>query len=337
MLNITKCYLNKSGEILEPLNMHKDLILEIFYYMALTRAFDQKAINLQRTGRLGTFPSSFGQEALFVSAGLALEKTDSYCPYYRDQGAMLARGANMDRLFAYWAGLELGNDLGNGVFDLPISVPIASQTTHAAGLAYAFKYKNQKQLVLCSMGDGATSKGEFYESLNICAIHKLPVLFLINNNKYAISTPLENQSPMSDLSKKGLSFGIDGFVVDGHDAIAVYHAVRSLREYCLEAGPAILVADTHRMHDHTTADDASRYLEPNYLAIGQEHDAIARMSKLIAQEQIARISTKVTDMVSSAVNSYFELIDNTSPFDYTFAKKPACLQQQEHIFEGLNA
>lgn len=309
---------------------------QLYYYMALTRAFDQKAINLQRTGRLGTFPSSYGQEGLFVSAGLAIEKEDSYCPYYRDQGALIARNANITRLLCYWGGFEIGNDLLSDRFDLPINVPIASQTTHATGIAYAIKYRNEQRIALCSIGDGGTSKGEFYESLNMSAVHKLPVLFVINNNCYAISTPISQQSATLDLSKKGLAFDIPSINVDGQNAIEVYNKIQEMREHCLKRGPAIIVAKTYRLHDHTTADDAKRYLSENYISDGENNDPIARIQALISEDYITKADKKIKDVINYSVDQYLAMTDTSSPFEYTFQKMPACLKHQKTICEAYN-
>lgn len=145
-----------------------ETLLFLYKNMSLVRQFDNKAINLQRTGKLGTYPSSRGQEAVGVGIGHALEQHDVFCPYYRDQGTLLLRGIKLSEFLTYWGGDERGSDYSNPDVkeDFPNCVPIAGQMLHAAGVAYAIKYRKQNRAVLTTCGDGATSKGDFYEAIN---------------------------------------------------------------------------------------------------------------------------------------------------------------------------
>lgn len=314
--------------------MNQNLLDDMYFYMQLTRAFDQKAINLQRTGRLGTFPSSMGQEALFVGLGLAMKPQDCLCPYYRDQGALFARGADPTRMLCYWGGMEMGNDLGYESFDMPISVPIASQTTYACGIALAAKLKKNNQAVFCTLGDGATSKGDFYEALNMAAIHKLAIVFVINNNQYAISTHLSEQTSEQALENKGLSAGIQGIKIDGCNIVEVYEKISAARKLCLTDGPQLIAADTYRLHDHTTADDAKRYLKENYLTEGISNDPIKKFENNYQIENSEQLKAKADAIIEQATQEYLASYDTNSPFKHTFENMPECLMNQMYQWES---
>ena len=301
--------------------------------MSLTRAFDQKAINLQRTGRLGTFPSSYGQEGLFVGLGLAMNKNDTLCPYYRDQGALIARGAKLSRIFCYWGGMELGNDLCLETDDMPFAVPIASQTTYACGLAYAAKLRNQNKVIFCTLGDGASSKGDFYEAMNMAKLHQLAIIFIINNNGYAISTPIAEQSANLNLKDKGLGFGIPGYDIDGSNIQEVHSMLKELRQQCLNEGPILCVAKTFRMHDHTTADDAKKYLAPNYLELGLNADPINQLAQCLPASRQKQLEELAKATVADAAQEYLSTRDQESPFKHVFADMPACLSNQYQSWE----
>ena len=310
-----------------------DLTAKMYYYMSLTRAFDQKAINLQRTGRLGTFPSSFGQEGLFVGLGLAMDRNDTLCPYYRDQGTLIVRGAKLSRIFCYWGGMELGNDLCLETDDMPFAVPIASQTTYACGLAYAAKIRNQKKVIFCTLGDGASSKGDFYEAMNMAKLHQLAIIFIINNNGYAISTPIAEQTANLNLKDKGLGFGIPGYDLDGSNIHEVHATIRALRQQCLKEGPLLCVAKTFRMHDHTTADDAKKYLDPNYLELGLSADPINHISKLLPASRQKQLTELAKATVADAAQEYLSTIDHELPFAHVFQNMPPCLVAQKQSWE----
>ena len=228
--------------------------------------------------------------------------------------------------------MELGNDLGLA-YDMPISVPIASQTTYACGIAFAAKFKSENKVVFCTLGDGATSKGDFYEALNFAAIHKLALVFVINNNQFAISTPLAEQSPNADLSEKGLSFGIPGHSLLGNDIIAIYEKMQQLRQLALTEGPQIIAIKTYRMHDHTTADDAQRYLPENYLADAEEYDPILALAPKICAAVKTKQAQIIETKITAAVDNYLALNEQDSAFTHTFANMPKSLVKQQQFWE----
>lgn len=287
--------LNESGHVhsgFEQLLHHisTDTLLNLYFRMQFTRAFDDKAINLQRQGRLGTFPSARGQEAIASAYGLAMTEMDILAPYYRDQAALLFRNMPPQHLLAYWGGDERGNTHADFSQDFPICVPIASQCPHAAGAAYALKLKAQHAAVVCSLGDGATSKGDFYESLNMASLHILPCLFVVNHNQWAISVPTEKQTASKSISDKALAAGMPARRVDGNDPIAMYLACSDALTHARNGnGPSLIEAITYRAAPHTTADQAQRYETEEQRATALDYDPILRLRTLLRAEGILNI------------------------------------------------
>ena len=202
--------------------------------MVLTRIFDEKAVALQRTGRLGTYASSLGQEAVGVGVASAMRQSDVLLPSFREQSAMLWRGVTMPEILAYWGGDERGSNYTGPREDFPVCIPVGTQFPHAAGVALAMKLRGEDRAAVVIGGDGATSKGDFYEAMNIAGVWRLPVVFVINNNQWAISVPRSAQSAATTLAQKSVAAGFYGEQVDGNDVIAV-HAITAERA---GAGPA---------------------------------------------------------------------------------------------------
>ena len=169
--------------------------------MVLTRVFDAKAVALQRTGRLGTFASSLGQEAVAVGIGTAMHAQDVLVPSFREQGAMFLRGVTPTELLLYWGGDERGSDFAAARHDFPICVPIGTQAPHAAGVALAIQLRGEPQATVCTLGDGATSRGDVYEAMNFAGVRRLPVVYVVNNNQWAISVPRSAQSGAETLAQ----------------------------------------------------------------------------------------------------------------------------------------
>lgn len=288
----------------------KSILLDIYYSIVKTRTFDRKAIALQRTGMLGTFPSSFGQEAIYVVIGKLMQKEDILCPYYRDQGAMMMRGVLAEEIFAYWGGDERGNNYKNQPHDFPINVPIGSQCLHAVGAAFAIRYRKQKRAVVTTIGDGGTSKGDFYEALNFASLHSLPIVFIINNNKWAISTPVKKQTNTSSLAQKAIAAGIDCIKVDGNDVFALHYAINNaLTKAYNQDGPFLIEAETYRLHDHTTADDATRYNPKAELDVAINKEPLIRLSKYLGltPEDKANMDSKAKHEIQHAADIFLKM------------------------------
>lgn len=315
----------------------KETLLPLYQAMLLTRLFDSKAVTLQRTGKLNTYASTLGQEAISVGIGASMRKEDILCPFYRDYGAQLMRGVKMQEILSFWKGNEWGNHFSECPNDFPICVPIATQVLHAAGVATAFKLRKQARVAITTCGDGATSEGDFYEALNIAGAWQLPVVFVINNNQWAISTARKAQSHAKTLAQKAIAAGIQGEQVDGNDVIAVKFVVERAAEKARAGkGPSVVEALSYRLSDHTTADDAARYRASEELQRAYKEEPISRLrTYLFAQaswteEENKNFIHQCNLTIENAVNEYLALPKPaiTDMFDYHFARLPADLNEQ---------
>lgn len=321
-------------------------LIKMYRMMVLVRAFDVKAVNLQRTGKLGTYPPAVGHEAAQVGAAAALRAEDVIAPVYREIGTQIWRGVRMVEILRYWGGDETGNDFVNSRHDFPWCVPIATQTLHAAGAAFAFKIRKEPRCALAYIGDGGTSEGAFYEAMNVAGVQKLPVVFYVINNKWAISVPLELQTAAQTLAQKSIAAGIPGIQVDGNDILAV----RDVMEQALARarrgdGPTVIEALTYRLSDHTTADDASRYRRAGEVEEGWKVEPIKRLQAYLkrmgawddAKEQALKQECAV--QVEDAVRDYFATPKQpvTAMFDYLFANMPKRLAEQREQAVQLSA
>jgi 2-oxoisovalerate dehydrogenase E1 component alpha subunit len=216
-----RSYLAPDGSVLRSLPDFASNTGLLLRAMALLRAFDLKAVALQRTGRLGTYPVSLGQEAVSVGIASAMSEDDVLVPSYRDTGALIWRGVKMEEILLYWGGDERGSRSSGPAHDFPICAPVGSQAPHAAGIAYAFRLRKEPRVAVCVCGDGATSKGDLWEAMNFAGVWKLPVVFVVTNNQWAISVPLKLQTAATTLAQKAIGAGFTGEQVDGNDIIAV--------------------------------------------------------------------------------------------------------------------
>lgn len=289
-------FLNPLGQTTQTLpEFAKDPsnLIHLYRTMVLVRAFDTKAVNLQRTGKLGTYASTLGQEAVTVGIGSALNPHDVFCAYYRDYGTQLLRGVKMSEILAYWGGDERGNNFSSAMAkeDFPFCVPIASQCLHAAGVACAMKLRHQNRATLVTLGDGATSEGEFYEAINLAGAWNLPLVFVVNNNQWAISVSRTVQTSAQTLAQKAIAGGFTGEQVDGNDIIAVRDRVEKALEKARNGqGPTLIEAITYRLCDHTTADDANRYRDKAELKKAWENDPVQRLRTYLIQNNAWRKS-----------------------------------------------
>lgn len=332
-------YLDAHSELTQPLPEFAtpEFLIDIYQRMSLLRIFDYQMVNLHRTGRIGTFPSSLGQEAVFVAEGLAMQPEDIFCPFYRDHGVLLQRGYEMADILAYWAGDERGNASAAANRDFPICVPIATQCLHAAGSAYAIKYRNEKRVVVTGLGDGGTSKGDFYEAMNIAGTWKLPMVFVIDNNQWAISVPRGKQSACVTLAQKAISAGLDCVQVDGNDPIAVFDAISFAIQQARSGGKATVIeAVTYRLADHTTVDDATRYSNPEDKKAAWKKEPIARLAHYLEKhalwnkEKEAILQQDYKNLIEKNIDAYFARPKQapTSMFDSLYATLPNALIEQ---------
>ena len=336
-------FIDEQAQVVSPLPQWADRewLLNAYRHMVLNRVFDQKAIALQRTGKMGTYPSSLGQEAFGVGIGLCLKPDDVFVPYYRDHGALMMRGHKLENLLLYWGGDERGS-AGGPPQDFPVCVPIATQVTHAAGAAAALKIKGQESIALVTIGDGGTSKGDFFEALNVAGAWQLPLVVLVNNNQWAISVPRSIQCGAKTLAQKAIGAGIHGVQVDGNDVVAVANAITQARQHAQEhKGATLIEAVSYRLSDHTTADDASRYRESDELKQAWENEPIKRLqSYLSAQNWWDETQEKTwtqtcQQQVDEAVQRYLNVAPDTpeSMFDYLYDEWPDVMEEQLTLLE----
>jgi 2-oxoisovalerate dehydrogenase E1 component alpha subunit len=312
-------------------------LIPLYRAMVLTRRFDAKAIALQRTGRLGTFASSLGQEAVVVGLASAMRAEDVLLPSYRETGAMLYRGVSLEELLLYWGGDERGSDFAGPRSDFPVSVPVASQCLHAVGVGYAMKLRREPRVAVCVLGDGATSNGAFYEAINCAGTWRVPTVFVVNNNQWAISVPRGVQTAAETLAQKAIAAGIPGVQVDGNDVIAVRHAVgQAIARARAGEGASVVEALTYRMTDHTTADDASRYRSAEAVSERWAADPIPRLRTFLAEAGIwskadeEQLIEGVNREIDAAVERYLSARPQPpeAMFDYLYAELPRALAEQ---------
>lgn len=341
-INYTQ-YLNEQGRLndsLPPFAKDESVLKELYKIMVLTRTFDKKAIALQRTGKMGTYAPINGQEAISTAIGHAMKPEDVFVPYYRDYAAQIQRGVKMSEILAFWGGDERGSHFTNNAEDLPICVPIASQCLHAAGVAFAFQYRNQARVAVVCIGEGGTSEGDFYEAINVAGTWNLPVVFVVNNNQWAISVPRDKQTSTQTIAQKAIAAGFEGIQVDGNDILANRQVIGDAIEKARRGeGPTLIEAITYRLCDHTTADDATRYQPSNEVEQAKPREPISRFKSYLLSHNIwtaqdeEKLVMECAEKVEKAVDEYL----NTSPqpvtsiFDYHYEQLPEYLVEQRAI------
>jgi pyruvate dehydrogenase E1 component alpha subunit len=303
-------------------------IRRIYELLIVTRTFDQRALQLQREGRLGTYAPILGQEACQIGSAFALEKSDWIFPSYRESGIYITIGYPIHMLFQYWAGDERGLKTPDTLNILPISIPVGTQVLHAVGAAMAAKYKKDRAAAVTYFGDGGTSKGDFHEGLNMAGVLKLPVIFICQNNQWAISMPREKQTASKTLAQKAFSYGFEGLQVDGNDIFAVYKATEyALRKAKQGEGPTLIECITYRIFDHTTADDASRYRSKQEVDAWKARDPIRRLrlfmekKGLMTEQYQKEIEEKAKSTIDEAIKT-MESLEPPQPgdmFSYIYA------------------
>jgi pyruvate dehydrogenase E1 component alpha subunit len=321
------------------------LLVSLYRAMVLARAFDLKAVSLQRTGRLGTYAVGLGQEAVGVGIASAMRQEDVLLPSYRDNAALLWRGVKMEEILLYWGGDERGNNSSGPPHDFPYCIPVGSQAPHAAGVAYAFKFRKQPRVAVCLFGDGATSKGDLWEAMNFAGVHKLPLVFVANNNQWAISVPLKLQTAAETLAQKAIAAGFAGEQVDGNDVIAVRAAAaEAIAAARGGQGPRFIEALTYRLGDHTTADDAGRYRPPEEVQGRWKEEPIARLrAHLVSQKawgkaQEEQLVSACQEQVDAAAQRYLAMGPRApeTMFDHLYAELPRAYASQRDALKGAS-
>src|SRR3989338_3508527 len=335
--------LDENGSCDEALmpKLSNDEIKKIYEMLVLTRVFDQKAFNMQRHGRLGTYIQFKGQEACQVGSAMALEDKDFIFPMYRNSALLIARKHPLVQVFQYWGGDERGSISPQNVNNFPIAIPVGTQTVHAAGAAFAAKLQGKKQVSAVYFGDGATSKGDFHEAMNFAGVFQVPAVFICENNQYAISVPRAKQTHSETIAQKAIAYGIEGIQVDGMDVFAVYKAAKDAVDKARSGkGPTLIECYTYRMADHSTSDDASKYRTKEELELWAKKDPIERLEKYMRKKGLLddayknNVLTKSQEAVEKAVTEFEKLPppDPKDIFKYVFAEMT---QQQKEEMEDI--
>jgi pyruvate dehydrogenase E1 component alpha subunit len=312
-------------------------LVELYKLMLFVRVFDGKAIALQRTGKLGTYASCLGHEAAHVAIGSAMQEDDVLAPMYREYGAQFFRGVKPREVLLYWGGDERGNDFSGPAHDFAWCVPIATQCLHGAGSALAFKIRKEPRVAVTVVGDGGSSKADFYGAINVTGAMQLPLVAVIVNNQWAISVPRKMQTGASTLAQKGIAAGLECVQADGNDLIAMRaaldHAIKRARH---GHGGTVIEAVTYRLSDHTTADDARRYRPDDEVKAAWDREPLKRLKAYLmslnawTEKEEEAWKADCATRVDAEVNAYLETKSQPveAIFDYTYAEVPADLAAQ---------
>ena len=298
-----------------------ELLVEMYRYVALARALDERMWQLNRAGRAPFVVSGQGHEAAQVGAGFALERgTDFIVPYYRDLALSLVFGLTARDVMM--SALARADDPTSGGRQMPAhygsarlnivsaSSPVSTQIPHATGIAYAAKLRGTRQVAMTCFGEGGTSKGDFHEACNFAGIHKLPVIFFCENNHYAISVPADRQMAIQHVADRAASYGFPGVIVDGTDLLAVFGAVKGAADRARRGdGPTLIEVKVYRFHPHTSDDDDRSYRSPDEVKAWKEQDAVRLFERRLLEvgaltdEQLQVIQSEIRAEVDGATDA----------------------------------
>ena len=317
-------------------------ILEAYKFMQYVRTADEMCISYQRQGRLYTFPPNLGQEAIATATGFVMKKEDWLVPSYREVAAWLLKGGSLKDIFLLWGGNEEGAMFSGAENVLPVSVPIASQLLHAVGIGFSLNYKKKDGVIFAFVGDGGTSEGDFHEALNFAGVWKTPVVFVIQNNQYAISVPVNKQTAAKNLAIKSVAYGIPGIRVDGNDFLAMHHTLSEASKFAEDGnGPILIEAVTYRKGAHTTSDDPSIYRTSEEETEWAVKDPIKRLRSYLISKKLWKASEdkKLIEGYKKEIDAQFleyekhpeYKLDNV--FDYNYKEIPELLKNQKVEYE----
>ncbi len=334
--------LDENGQVdkkLEP-QIPDELLLELYRAMVLARRFDERMLSLQRQGRIGTFGPISGQEAAQLGAVALLRPSDWFVPAFRETAAELWRGRMMEGVLLTYGGYNEGGRAQKGDNkNLPFAIPVATQVLHAVGVGWAIKHRGKDEVAMTFFGDGATSEGDFHEAMNFAGIFHLPVVFVCQNNQWAISLPRVKQTQSKTLAQKALAYGFSGIQVDGNDILAVYAAAKEAVDRARSGGgPSMIECVTYRIMMHTTADDPTRYRTEEEVKVWRKREPISRFQvylkgkNLLTDQKIEEAEKAVQAYIQKAVeNAESQMKKFTDPlymFEHVYAELPQTLKEQ---------
>lgn len=301
------------------LGLTDDQVIEMYTYMLKARMFDERGFVLQRSGKIAFHVSGIGQETAQVAAAFALQKKkDYFLPYYRDYGFVLTIGMTLRELMlSVFAKAEDPNSGGRqmpGHFShkklniVTGSSPVTTQVPHAVGFALASKMKRRNFVSFVTFGDGSSNQGDFHEGCNFAGVHKLPVIFMCENNQYAISTPLHKQTAGS-IAERAVGYGFPGVKVDGRDPLEVYRVVKEARERALRGeGPTLIEAVMYRIPPHSTSDNDLLYRTKEEVEENRSKDGLLGFRKYLiecgvwSEEREAELADQIKAELTEATN-----------------------------------
>ena len=324
-----------------------EVLLELYRKMVVARRFDVQVSALTRQGRLATYPSALGQEACEIPAVASLAENDWLFPTYRDTIAVVSRGVTPAEALTLFRGdWHLGFDPGRYRI-APQSTPLATQALHAVGLATAAKLKGDDTVALTFLGDGSTSEGDAHEAFNFAAVWQAPVVFLVQNNQYAISVPVAKQTHARTFADKAIGYGMPGYFVDGNDAAAMFAVISaSVERARAGGGPTLIEGLTYRVEAHTNSDDPTRYREKTEETKWRGLDPLARLETYLTKAGIltAGVTADITDeaeaLATATRDSMSEVpdLDPLELFDHVYVnERPALLEQRAFLERELSA
>ncbi|GAA0259096.1 pyruvate dehydrogenase (acetyl-transferring) E1 component subunit alpha [Haladaptatus pallidirubidus] len=337
--------LSEEGTVDEDLapSLTDDQLLEMYEQMKRSRRLDERAISLQRRGELGTYAPAIGQEAAQVASAFALADDDWLVPSFREQAALLARGTPPHQILWYALGMEEGAVIPAGKHAFPPAIPVGTQPLHAVGIGWGEALQGRSNVAITYFGDGATSEGDVYEALNFAGVYGAQTVFICQNNRYAISTRLANQTAAETLAQKAVAAGIDGVRVDGNDVLAVYRVARNAIEKARNGEPTLIETLTYRRSMHTTSDDPSVYREAQEEEEWEARDPIVRFQVFLMERGVLdeetkseideRIETEIGDAIDRAKTGREE-IDPADMFRFAYGEMPPEVERQFEAFEG---
>jgi pyruvate dehydrogenase E1 component alpha subunit len=314
--------------------------LKMLRSMLLGRRFDERMLDLQRQGRIGTFPPIKGQEAAQIGSVIVLRDSDWLVPSFRETAAEIMRGRSLESVLLYYNGFNEGTIIADRQKDLPLSVPVASQVLHAVGLGWAARYRRTDEVVMTFFGDGATSEGDFHEAMNCAAVYQAPVVFVCQNNQWAISVPLSKQTHSETLAQKALAYGMPGIQVDGNDILAVHAAAREAVDRARNGGgPTFIECVTYRIMMHTTSDDPKKYRSEEEVECWKRRDPLIRYRNYLAKKsilsdnQLSTLEEEIKQEIQAGVDraeKHMQQLGNPlDMFDHLYADLPPHLRKQK--------
>ncbi len=337
--------LSLDGDVVNPdllPELTDEQLKEVMYRMVFTRTWDERAVNLGRQGRLGFYAPVSGQEASMIGSEYALNRDDFICPGYRDMPQLVWHGLPMYQAFLYSRGHQAGGQIPEDVHVLMPQIIIGAQILHATGVAMAFKKKGEKRVAITYTGDGGSSEGDFYEGLNFAGVYKLPAIYVVQNNGYAITTPYAKQTGALSVAHKAVAAGIKGVQVDGMDVLAVIKAVRDAAERGRSGeGATLIELLTYRFRPHSMADDTTKYRTKDEEAEWALKDPLIRFGKFLekkglwSDEETARVKEEAKAAVNENIKKAeaVEKMTVAGLIDTMFETTPKYLEEQKADFQ----